>query len=151
MRTQQFVSSDFLHLWICLQFSNGHTSSCSSSLLMRLSLGRGAGVRPTAARHSGRAQTATTAPSAPLLLLARTGAVRQHVAVPPVWDGALELSDTDLVEGVESSSGAHAAPAAHQTSCLRSVTMIESSHTRNPNSASPAPRQRRNSPILVYV
>ena len=46
----------------------------------------------------------------PLLLLARTGATRQHVAVPPVSDSALELIDTDLLEGVEPTCGAQAAP-----------------------------------------
>ena len=42
---------------------------------MRLSLGRGAWARPSAARHRGRAWSAAALPSAPLLPLARTGAV----------------------------------------------------------------------------
>ena len=57
---------------------------------------------------------------------------RQHVAVPPVWDRALELSDTDLAQRVEPSCGARAAPAAHQASCLQSVTMKK--HQKEPAS-----------------
>ena len=77
---------------ICLsQRANGHTRSRCSILLMRLSLGRGAGARPSAARHRGGAWSAAALPSAPL---ARTGAV----AAPPAWVAALELSETVLDE-----------------------------------------------------
>ena len=79
---------------------------------MRLSLGRGAGARPSAARHRGGAWSAAALPSAPLLPLARTGAV----AAPPAWVGALELSETVLDESAVPSYGAHAALAAHQAS-----------------------------------
>ena len=72
---------------------------------MRLSLGRDAGARPSAARHRGRAWSTAVPPSAPLLPLARTGAV----AAPPAWVGALELSDTVLDEGAEPSCGPHVA------------------------------------------
>ena len=86
---------------------------------MRLSLGRGAGARPSAAHHRGRAWNAAALPSAPLLPLARTGAV----ASPPAWVGALELSDTVLDEGAEPSCGAHVALAAHQESFMMMETL----------------------------
>ena len=60
---------------------------------MRLSFGRGPRARTTAACHRGGAQNAVGAPSPPL-----AGASRQHVVLPPVKDGALELSDTVDVE-----------------------------------------------------
>ena len=88
---------------------------------MRLSLGRGAGARPSAARHRGRAWSAAAMPSAPLLPLARTGAV----AAPPAWVGALELSETVLDESAEPSCGAHVALAAHQASRSQSFMMME--------------------------
>ena len=58
----------------------------------------------------GPAWSAAASPSAPLLPLARTGAV----AAPPAWVGALELSETVLDESAVPSYGAHAALAAHQ-------------------------------------
>ena len=92
---------------------------------MRLSLGSGAGARSSAARHRGRAWSAAALPSAPLLPLARTGAV----AAPPAWVGALELSDTVLDEGAEPSCGAHVALAARQASRSQSFMMMETPAT----------------------
>ena len=63
---------------------------------MRLSLVRGAGARPSAARHCGGAQSTAAPPSAPLLPRARAGA--QHDVVPHLY-GALGLSDTVHDEG----------------------------------------------------
>ena len=92
---------------------------------MRLSFGRGAGARSSAARHRGRAWSAAALPSAPLLPLARTGAV----AAPPAWVGALELSETVLDESAVPSCGAHAALAAHQASRPQSFMMMETPAT----------------------
>ena len=72
-------------LWmVVLSFSRvfkGQRSceSCHSFLLMSLSLGRGAGARPSAARHCGGAQSTAAPPSAPLLPRGRAGA--QHDVV----------------------------------------------------------------------
>ena len=88
---------------------------------MRLSLVREAGARPSAARHRGGAWSAAASPSAPLLPLARTGAV----AAPPAWVGALELSETVLDESAVPSYGVHAALAAHQASRPQSFMMRE--------------------------
>ena len=73
---------------------------------MRLSLVRGAGARPSAARHCGGAQSKAAPSSAPLLPRARAGA--QHDAVPHLY-GTLGLSDTVHDEDGEPSCGAHAA------------------------------------------
>ena len=83
--------------------------SCHSFLLMRLSLGRGAGERPSAARHCGGAQSTAAPPSAPLLPRARAGA---RYDVVPSWYGTLGLSDTAHVESGELSCGAHVAQTA---------------------------------------
>ena len=80
---------------------------------------------PLCGRHRGRAWSAAASPSAPLLPLARTGAV----AAPPAWVGVLELSETVLDESAVPSCGAHAALAAHQASRPQSFMMMETPAT----------------------
>ena len=65
---------------------------------MRLSLGRGARARSSAARHCGGAQSTAIPPSAPLLPRARAGA--QHDVVLH-WYGTLGVSGIAYVESGE--------------------------------------------------
>ena len=88
--TEVFGDGSLFTQIVCSEGPNGHTSSCNSSHLMRLSLVRGAGARSSAARHCGGAQSTAAPPFSPLLPRARAGA--QHDAVPLY--GALGLSDT---------------------------------------------------------